>query len=44
MVKGYKVKVNYQAITEAEKKTKREALVKVILRRIRCQKDKTLRR
>ncbi len=39
-VKGYKVRVNYQPVTEAEKKAKREALAKVIVKGIRRQKDK----
>ncbi len=39
-VKGYKVKVKYQPVAEAEKKTKREALAKVILKGLRRQKDK----
>ncbi|MFQ5965232.1 MAG: type IV secretory system conjugative DNA transfer family protein [Candidatus Scalinduaceae bacterium] len=40
-VKGYKVKVNYQPVSEVEKKLKREALAKVIIKGIRRQKDKT---
>lgn len=39
-VKGYKVKVQYQPVTEEEKKSKREALAKVILRGLKGQRDK----
>ena len=39
-IKGYKVRVNYQPVTQAEKKVKREALANVILKGIRRQKDK----
>lgn len=39
-IKGYKVKVQYQPVTKAEKKSKREALAKVILKGLRHQKDK----
>ncbi len=37
-IKGYKVRVNYQPVTEEEKKIKREALAKVVLKGIRRQK------
>lgn len=34
-VKGYKVKVKFQPVAEAEKKTKREAVAQVILQALR---------
>ncbi len=36
--KGYKVRVNYQPVTEAEKKAKLEALAQVVIKGIRRQK------
>ncbi len=33
LVKGYKVKVNYQAVKETKKKTKQEAVTQVSFRR-----------
>jgi hypothetical protein len=38
-VKGYKVKVQYQALEEEEKKAKREAIAQVILQSLRRQKE-----
>jgi hypothetical protein len=39
-VKGYKVKVKYQPVQDAEKKTKREAVAQVILQALKRMKDK----
>lgn len=39
-VKGYKVKVQYQPIQDNEKKTKREAVAKVILQALKRMKEK----
>ena len=39
-VKGYKVKVQYQPLTEEEKKTKRETVAQVILRSVTRLKEK----
>ena len=39
-VKGYRVRVQYQALEEEEKKTKREAVAQVILQSLRRQKEK----
>jgi len=39
-IKGYNVRVNYQPVTEEEKKLKQEALAKVVLKGIRRQKDR----
>ena len=39
-VKGYKVKVQYQAASEAEKKTKREAVANVIVQALKRMKEK----
>jgi len=38
-VKGYKVRVQYQALEEEEKKAKREAIAQVILQSLRRQKE-----
>lgn len=38
-VKGYKVKVQYQAVESSEKKAKREAVAHVILKAMRKMKD-----
>jgi hypothetical protein len=39
-VKGYKVKVQYQALDEDEKKARRETIAQVILQSLRRQKEK----
>lgn len=39
-VKGYKVKVQYQAASDEEKKVKREAVAQVILRALKRMKEK----
>jgi len=39
-VKGYKVKVQYQALEEGEKKARREAIAQVILQSLRRQREK----
>lgn len=38
-VKGYKVKVQYQALEEEKKKARREAVAHVILQSLRLQKE-----
>jgi len=38
-VKGYRVKVQYQAVQESEKKVKREAVAQVILKAMRRMKE-----
>lgn len=38
-IKGYKVKVNYQPVQEAEKRTKRQAIAQVFLKSFRRKKD-----
>lgn len=39
-VKGYKVKVNYQAVDGSEKKSKREAIAQIMLQSLRHDRDK----
>lgn len=39
-VKGYKVKVQYQPVNEAEKKVKREAVANVIIKALKRMKEK----
>ena len=38
-VKGYKVKVRYQPVQEAEKKTRRQAIAQAVLRSFRREKQ-----
>jgi predicted lipid-binding transport protein (Tim44 family) len=39
-VRGYKVKVHYQPVNEAEKKAKREAVANVIIQALKRMKEK----
>lgn len=39
-VKGYKVKVQYQALEEKDRKARREAIAQVILQSLRRRKEK----
>lgn len=40
-IKGYRVKVNYQPVQDAEKKTKRQAIAHVLLRSLRHEKQQS---